>query len=309
MELVVSYGGKIWRVPVNGADPIQIPFEVSVDLDLGPKLDFSYPIDRARTFVVRQIRDAVPSPVADDRLAFAALDRLYVATLPDGGAVRLTDLDVTEAQPTWSPDGRWVAFVTWSPDGGHVYKVEATGGAPVQLTSTPAIYQQPAWAPDGTRIVVIQGPARAYRSAAAQSAPGARENIVWVEADGGETTVVAPTDGRSTPHFAGDSDRIYLHHGEDGLVSVRWDGTDEREHVKVTGRRAPGAEDPMRASSILMAPDGERALAQVYNDLYVVTVPRVGGETPTVSVTDPDRAVVPVRRLTDVGGAVPRLER
>ena len=305
-ELVASYGGRIWRVPLSGADPVQIPFEVSVDLELGPELAFSYPVDRARTFVVRQIRDAVPSPVAsDDRLAFSALDRLYVTSLPDGEPVRLTDLEVTEAHPAWSPDGRWVAFVTWSPDGGHLYKVAAGGGTPIRLTTMSAIYQQPAWAPDGARIVVIQGPARAYRSAATQSAPGARENIVWVDAEGGETTLVAPTDGRSTPHFAGDPDRIYLHHGEDGLVSVRWDGTDEQEHVQVTGRRAPGAEDPMRASSILMAPDGEHALAQVYNDLYVVAVPRVGGETPTVSVTDPDSAVVPVRKLTDVGGQFP----
>ena len=303
---MASYGGRIWRVPLSGAEPVQIPFEVAVDLELGPELDFSYPVDRARTFVVRQIRDAVPSPVgSDDRLAFAALDRVYVTALPDGAPTRLTDLEVTEAHPTWSPDGRWVAFVTWSPEGGHLYKVPAGGGASVRLTTTPAIYQQPAWAPDGQRIVVVQGPARAYRSAAAQSAPGARETIVWVDAGGGETTPIAPADGRSTPHFAGDPDRIYLHHGEEGLVSVRWDGTDERQHVQVTGRRAPGAEDPIRASLILMAPDGEHALAQLQSDLYVVAVPRVGGEAPTVSVADPDRAIVPVRKLTDIGGQFP----
>jgi imidazolonepropionase-like amidohydrolase len=54
-----------------------------------------------------------------------------------------------------------------------------------------------------------------------------------------------------------------------------------------------------------MAPEGDQALAQVVNDLYVVTVPHVGGDTPTVSVADPESASFPARKLTDVGGEFP----
>ncbi|HXV90381.1 MAG TPA: amidohydrolase family protein, partial [Gemmatimonadales bacterium] len=46
----------------------------------------------------------------------------------------------------------------------------------------------------------------------------------------------------------------------------------------------------------------DRALAQVNNDVYVITVPRIGAEVPTVMVTKPDSAAMPVRRLTDIGG-------
>ena len=46
----------------------------------------------------------------------------------------------------------------------------------------------------------------------------------------------------------------------------------------------------MRASVVLLSPTGGKALAQVVNDLYVVTVPYVGGETPTVSVAKPEAA-------------------
>ena len=46
-------------------------------------------------------------------------------------------------------------------------------------------------------------------------------------------------------------------------------------------------------------------IAQVVNDLYVVTVPYVGGETPTISVADPDAASFPARKLTDIGGQFP----
>ena len=34
--------------------------------------------------------------------------------------IDLTTLDAGEFLPTWSPDGRHVAFVTWTPGGGQV---------------------------------------------------------------------------------------------------------------------------------------------------------------------------------------------
>ena len=306
-EVVVSYGGRIWRVPIApGAEPIPVPFRVRTELAMGPELAFKYPVDDSPRFTVRQIRDAVPSPDGT-RLAFAALDRLYVRSLPDGAPRRLTDLDVVEAQPVWSPDGAWIAFVTWSPaDGGHLYKVRADGGAPpIRLSTRPAIFQNPAWSPDGERLVAVQGPARSFREAARQFAPGASANLVSIPAAGGDWTLVAPSDGRALPHTTADPDRIYLYHRSDGLVSIRWDGTDERAHVRVTGAAPSGGGEPAPASLVLMAPTGDRALAQVNHDLYTLVVPYVGGETPVVSVANPSGASVPVRKLTEVGGQFP----
>ena len=304
-EVVVSYGGKLWRLPVAGGAAVPVPFTIDVDVAVGPALDFKYPIEDTPTFTVRQIRDAVPSPDGT-KLAFTALDRLYVMDYPGGTPRRLTTMDVVEAEPVWSPDGRWIGYVTWSEDGGHVYKVAPDGqGLPQRLTLTPALYQQPAWSPDGRRLALLRGAARAYREATGPFAPGASDDLVWVPAAGGDATVIAPTEGRSRPHFTRDSDRIFLFHGEKGLVSIRWDGTDEKAYVKVTGNTRPGRKEPNRADVVVMAPQGDQALAQVNNDLYVVTVPFVGGETPTVSVASPDNAAVPARKLTDIGGQFP----
>src|SRR5690606_7724101 len=41
------------------------------------------------------------------------------------------------------------------------------------------------------------------------------------------------------------------------------------------------------------------------NDLYVVTVPQIGAEAPTISVANPENASFPVRKLTDIGGQFP----
>ena len=308
-ELVVSYEGKIWRVPVEGGDPIAVPFRVNETFVMGPEVMFEYAVEDDPTFTVRQIRDAVPSPDGA-RLAFTSLDHLYVMEWPDGEPRRLTDQAITEAHPVWSPDGRWIAYASWATDGGHVWKVRSDGsGQPVRLSSQAATYQQPAWSPDGDRVVAIRGAARAYQESTGPFAPGAADDIVWLAADppsgGGPATFVAPTEGRSNPHFTQDESRIYLSHGSDGLVSIRWDGTDPKAHVKVVGNRRPGAEEPNRASAIFMAPRGDRALAQVNRDLYVVTVPRVGGEAPSISVANPDNAAFPARKVTEIGGEFP----
>src|SRR5690606_10519249 len=187
-EVVATYGGRIWRIPVDGSAPREIPFEVDVKLDLGPRVAFDYPVDDSPTFTVRQIADAVPSPDGG-RLAFTALDKLYVVDLnvseplkasdddavsTISGARRLTEGDRFEHMPAWSPDGRWIAYVTWSEDeGGHIYRVRADGrGKAERLTRTPALYQQPVWSPDGKRIVALRGPARAYAEAVGPWAPG-----------------------------------------------------------------------------------------------------------------------------------------
>jgi Tol biopolymer transport system component/imidazolonepropionase-like amidohydrolase len=321
-NLIAFYDGKLWSVPIDGTAPTSIPFEVDVKLAMGPNVAFDYPIADDPQFAVRQIRDAVPSPNGQS-LAFIALDRLYITSLPspdvtaneaqDGSSEtiaqaaprRLTQDDVVEFNPVWSPDGEWIAYATWDDrDGGQIVKVRATGNAQKQVLSTStALYQDLAWSPNGERIVAIRSPAEQYIDEQAR----AQSELVWVPAAGGEATRIADSDGRSSPHFTRSSDRIYANMGGGRLVSFRWDGLDQKEHVRVTGGGAPGGGGGggTSASTILMAPEGDQALALVGNDLYVVTVPVVGGEVPTVSVGNPDNAAFPVRRLTEIGGQFP----
>ena len=308
--LVASYGGTFWRLPVEeGADAEKIPFTADVNLPVGPKLDFEYPIEQDPTFTARQIRGAVPSP-SGDRLAFTALDQLYVMDYPGGSPRRIADMGagVSQHSPSWSPDGEWIAFVTWSEDGGgHIRRVR-TGGGPQQmeqLTQESAFYRDLAWSPDGERveerIVAVRSSAEAFEGGQG----GTGSDLVWLPSGGGETERVTPAGDLGDPHFTNDADRIYAYHEEDGLVSMRWDGTDVEQHLKVTGGKLAGADEPITASTVRMGPEGEQALAQVVNDLYVVDVPYTGGETPTVSVANPESASFPVRKLTEVGGQFP----
>jgi hypothetical protein len=174
------------------------------------------------------------------RMVFTAFARLWIQDLPDGTPRRLTNAEVGEYHPRWSPDGRWVTYVTWDDArGGHVMKLAATGNAqPVQLTRTAALYTNPAWSPDGRRVVATRAAARELQEGAAESFwGGSGGQFVWVPADGGATTVIAPTAGRDVAHFRLDEpDRIYASSFMEGLVSFRWDGTDVKQHLRVFGQ-------------------------------------------------------------------------
>ncbi|MDX1617649.1 MAG: amidohydrolase family protein [Balneolaceae bacterium] len=332
--LIAFYGGSLWRIPIDGGSAREIPFEVDLELQLGPRLDFTYPVDDSRQALATQIRDAVPSP--DGRqLAFTVLNRLYVMDYPGGSPERLTDMDITEAQPAWSPDGRSIVYATWGPEeGGHLYKIDpnARRPRPERLTERPAIYGSPAWSYNSDRIVFLRGSAQAFRSSSGPFAYfGAVEDIAWISTEGGESHFIAKTDDRSNPHFVKGDDRIYMNR-DNTLISLRWDGTDEKKHVTVTGIRtygfgssdpeswkdasgrsilhpgptgAPEENNPPSPASIVsMAPEGDKALAQVNNEIYTVTVPKLG-EAPKISVARPDNASFPSSKLTEIGGQFP----
>ena len=304
--IVTTYGGKIWRVPVDGSAATEIPFTANISLELGPEVRFDYEVETSERFTVRQIRNPKPSPDGN-KLVFTAIDRIWVMDLPGGEPKRLTKLEVGEYFPTWSPDGKWIAFSTWTDqNGGHMYKTRADGrGNPVKLTTTPALFVENVWSPKYDRIVAQHVPARELQEATGTFFGSPTARFVYIPANGGDPVDIAPAAGRSMPHFTENPDRIYAYSSSDGLFSMRWDGTDEKAHVKVTGSTPPGGRTPQRAGLVMMAPSGDQALAQVGNHLYTVTVPWVGGDTPTVNVGNPDNAAFPAKKLTDIGGEFP----
>jgi Tol biopolymer transport system component/predicted amidohydrolase len=238
--IVVSYGGEIWRVPVDRSAPTKIPFEAKVDLEMGPEVKFAYRVDTATTFKAHQIRDIAPSP--DGRkLAFSALDRVYVVDLPSGTPQRVSTSDVGEFGPAWSPDSRSIVYTTWN-DGKGGAIVRATSGRngwTTQPLTINGLFGDLAWSPTGDRIVGVRAAAREMQEAGAAFFGPAAAEFVWVPATGGKVTAIMPTSGMGNVHFTANPDRIYAY-GREGLVSFRWDGTDLKTHLKVTGPLPPG---------------------------------------------------------------------
>ena len=347
-SIITSYDGRLWRVAVPSGEAVQIPFTATVDQQLGPLVRFDYPIDDEK-LTVSQIRGARPSPDGR-RVVFTALDRLYIADLPEGrgakkerpaaasggqgqkpaeaaapatppppppvpptirNARRLTTGTDVEHGPVWSPDGQYIAYVTWNDDeGGHIHRVRTNGsGAPERLTRVAAFFDKLTYSRDGSRIVAVRG-SKMHRMRTLEDfgnhGGSAELEYVWMPAAGGAPTRIAwvasgaTQQGRNTPHVGPDPERVYVWSGSEGLLSMRFDGTDIKPVVKVTAPSVGGQGGAPMPDEVVLSPDGKRALVRANRNVFMITVPPIGGGVPTVSAATPSS--VPTWRLTKVGG-------
>ena len=320
--IVIAHHGKIWRIGVPDGVQTMIPFSADVDQMIAGAIKLDFPHDDS-TLVVRQIRNAVPSPDGK-RLAFTALDKMWLldlatcptsstAAAPSAGCKpkRLTSTpDAGEFAAAWSPDSRYVAYVTWNEqNGGDVYRARADGGGkPERLSNRSGFYDKLAYSPDGTRLVVARGPREQRRDRDELDGPSAEAagvELVWFPSAGGAARVITPVTRFGQPHFGPDSTRVYVWEPPDGLVSMRYDGTDRQSHLRIGSPIAAGGGGGGGggADEVLLSPDGERALVQSGTNIYLISaVPLVGATPPSISIDNPARSAVPVRRLTRVGG-------
>ena len=107
------------------------------------------------------VRENAPAVSPDGRrIAFneelAGGVDIVVMNLDGSGRTRLTNLTAAHLgalRPTWSPDGKKVAFQSYvRPD---IYVINVDGTGLVNLTNHPAADIAPSWSPDGRRIAFV----------------------------------------------------------------------------------------------------------------------------------------------------------
>src|SRR5208337_3615223 len=78
-----------------------------------------------------------------------------------GWPTQLTTSDQRQAQPAWSPDSTWIAYIS-DHDGDEqwdVFLVSPKTGDVVNLTTSPeSAEEEPTWAPDGRQIAYVSKP-------------------------------------------------------------------------------------------------------------------------------------------------------
>lgn len=328
--LVTSLEGKLWSIDVATGRRSPIPFTANVEQQLAELVRTEHRLEDS-LLTVRQIRDPRLSP-DNRRVVFSALDRLWIADLPDAPAGdstprrvvprRLTSSDIGEFSPSWSPDGRSIVYVTWHDSlGGEIARIRPVAGSvPERISSTRAFYDKPVYSADGTRIVVERGTRQTrvnwrdeqlraqYRDA----------DLVWFPSDCIATRPTCATPRMIAPiafpanydglpggaQFVAGSDRVYAYDGVDGLISMAWDGSDRRSLLKMTGWAwTRGSEES--ADELLIAPNGKRALANVRSNLYLIDLLPSGSDVPAISTARLAQSPLPTNRLTEVGGSFP----
>lgn len=297
--------GGIRRVQIASGEISEIPFTADVKLGLGPRLHFPWRLGLGP--VKARLLEAPALSPDGGKVAFSAFAAVHVHDLASGATQAVSPEGMVASHPTWSPDGRDLAFVSWSAAGGHIWRARANGrGGARQLTQAPGYYSDPVFSPDGQRIVALRGSghARLQREFDYGQAPGA--DLIWLPARGGEAQVIIPARGAGAPHFGPEPERIYLYQStgpfasgnNNGLLSVRYDGTDRRMLLKATGPGIYFAQEEVGVRGMRVSPDGRHVLVLHANQLYLVRLlnPHLAGRT--LSLTSPSQ---PLARLTDVG--------
>jgi len=177
---------------------------------------------------------AVPKPIVIDRYKFKQdvqgyltqkPARIYLYDIGTKKAEALTPEDIETGAPSWSPDGKSIAFMgkqgsdaerynTW-----NVYVMEArAGAAPRQITKYDGIHSsagrgRPDWSKDGTRVAYTL-------SSGAKLNAYNMSRLAVVAINGGEPKVLTESLDRSVaaPRFSEDGKSIFFLEADD-----RWE--------------------------------------------------------------------------------------
>ncbi len=229
-SIVFWAGGKIRRVEVDSKESAVIPVRVKVKKKVHPALRFTVYV-APDEFDVKMIRWVQMSPDGSTIL-FQALGHLYIRDVAGGDIKRLTGQNEHfEYYPSFSRDGRSIAYVSWDDQElGAVRIVPTRGGTSRVVTLRPGHYAEPRFSPDGSMIVYRKLTGGYLLSGDWSSEPG----LYVVPRAGGEPRRVSRSG--SDAQFGAVADRVFfsdeIEETKRVLKSVNLEGHDERTHLK-----------------------------------------------------------------------------
>jgi tricorn protease len=144
--IVFEYGGYIYRFDLATEKAAKVPIRILEDF-LG-----------GRTMLKEVSKNIFSYEISPDgkRALFNARGDIFTVPAKDGPTRNLTSTSgVHERNPKWSPDGKWVAFISDASGEDEIHITNQDGtGASQQITSTGAPYKyELRWSPDSKKIM------------------------------------------------------------------------------------------------------------------------------------------------------------
>src|SRR3989440_4311228 len=123
------------------------------------------PITIADYFQIHEVRDPQITPDGQwiaysvstpKREEDKSESRIWMIAAAGGDPIALTAEGVSSSHPRWSPDGKWLAFLSARDEGKtQVWLLNRLGGEAQKLTDTPQDVNDFVWSPDSPRLALV----------------------------------------------------------------------------------------------------------------------------------------------------------
>ena len=157
---VAQWPGLVPAMPAWSADGARLAYTSPRGLEVIPALGGVTRLVASQTADGR-LGWAAWSP-AGDEIVYSSADTLYIRDLGADRPRFLLRADNPHS-PAWSPDGKWIAFVSGNPQyptfanlaPSSIWVAPAAGGAPVRITADRPLHTSPVWLPDSRSLLYV----------------------------------------------------------------------------------------------------------------------------------------------------------
>ncbi len=224
-----------------------------------------------------------------DKIVFSSSGDLWLTTVEGGNAIRLTSHEGIEQFPSFSPDGKWIAFTGQYAGNDDVYIIPATGGQPIQLTYHAARDWVVGWDEDGNIVFKSRNRTMPHRTWSLYKVdidggypvrlPYLRGSTVTYQPDGpGEAMVVYNLDFHTWNRYqGGNAEQIWVGNPETAEYDRPFDYPGNQSHPMWAddGRIYFVCDSTGRENIWSMLPNGQDVKQHTVFDSYDVRWPKL----------------------------------